>query len=265
VAEGETPAELVERVLRDGRVPPHRRAALQRELLDHFEDSAATRPVERAIRAFGDPAEITAALRALYRRESILLYCVKLVLLVAVGLGSATAILALTSVQFKAQCAAATAHTWHLASGVGTSLVVAAALVFGIIAWREAVGPRFGPLRAAVAVLAWTAACMGLLRFSPDGAAAVLWSIALLAGGLIVFRHSLRLSRVLLAVLVFAATITVLHAFSSVPIDFGVAVVCSTALVAAWMVTVAVAARLDRLFLDPFESTPTQIHPSGMT
>lgn len=107
MAERETPAELVERVLREGRVPPHRRAALRRELLDHFEDSAASRPVERAIRAFGDAAEVT----------------------------------------------------------------------------------------------------------------------------------------------------TTLHAFSSAPIRLGTAVVRSTALVAAWLVTVAVAARLDCLFLDPFQST----------
>jgi hypothetical protein len=257
VAECETPDELVERVLREGRVPPHRRAALRRELLGHFEDSAAIRPVERVIRAFGDAAEVTTALRALYRRESILLYCLKLVLLVAVGLGAATAILALVSLRPEAQpqCGAAAAGAWRLAPGYGTSLVVAAALVLGVIAWREATGPRFVPLRAAVAALAWGAACAWLLRFSPDGAAAVLWAVALLAGGLAVFRRSLRPPRVLLAVLVFAATITTLHAFSSVPIGLGAAVLRSTALVAAWLVTVAVAAQLDRLCLDPFQST----------
>ena len=45
----------------------------------------------------------------------------------------------------------AAAGAWRLAPGYGTSLVVAAALVLGVIAWREATGPRFVPLRAAVA------------------------------------------------------------------------------------------------------------------
>ena len=253
MAEHEGAASLVERVLREARVPPHRRAALRRELLGHFEDAAATRGLAQALRAFGDEAEIAAALRQAYRRESIALYVLKLLLVAGVALAVSAAALALASLRLEDVVSPATG--WRLAPGFGSSMIVAAALVTGVLAWREVSSRRFSIRRAAVAALAWALACMALLHLSPDGGAAVLWSVVLLAGGLASLRASTRPSRVLLAVAVFAASIAVLHAVSSVAIGIVPALARGAALVATWLATVGVASRLDPLFIDPFEPT----------
>ncbi|MGE5244826.1 MAG: HAAS signaling domain-containing protein [Betaproteobacteria bacterium] len=175
--------DAIDRIVAGAGVPGRAaRDDLRRELEAHFEDACADLSSAAALRRFGSPAEVTAALRRVYRRDVFLLAAARVGATLAVSAAAALAIEAAANLRPGA--------VWRLAPGFSYAAPVAVVVALALVGLREAsrcarrpwkdVAHRSASWLAAFAAFAAGEYLLHLARSVPFGAARALSAGAVL-------------------------------------------------------------------------------------
>ncbi|MEW5916957.1 MAG: hypothetical protein AB1762_11150 [Gemmatimonadota bacterium] len=148
-------AELVERIVRDAKVPNEdARDDLRRELLSHFEDA----PSDGAVDRFGSPAVVADEFKRAYGGRRRLLYAGKVIASIVVSVIVALAWQILVNLRLEPVSGALRIGSWYASSALISIFLIAVA----VLAWEIGVEPlctrlEHRPLRLLGAILALSA------------------------------------------------------------------------------------------------------------
>lgn len=229
-----------------------RRDELRRELRGHFEDSGQTAgALDGAVARFGNIGHIGDALRAVYRRDYVLLYIVKVGLCMAAAGMAAVLIETIASLRVEGH-----GDLWHLsphfADAAGFGVVLAVALV----AAAEATRAPFTWSRTLWCLGCYAALSVGASTVNADSVSAFVTAGVLATIGVGVARVATAwTSRILLTLTAFAVPEYLLHQSLGIPFGPVRSLTASAVLVVLWASTSAIITFSDRAFVDAFRTT----------
>jgi hypothetical protein len=243
--ESQIVAEMIERIVRDARLPGRAaRQQLRQELESHFAAAGSSPDALReATRRFGDPENLSTAFRYVYRWNYVVLYLLKVAASLIVSMAAALVIQVLVNLRVEFQ-----AEVWRLAPGFSKTAVISVGIVLGLAAAWEGARPPFDARRAVVAALAYAAVWTSVVLLGGQAIGVFGPATALVALGYVCSRLGLRPGRLLLTFAAFAAAIYAIHQAVSITLGPSQALVTSAVLVAVWASTVAILAQFDQAF-----------------
>jgi hypothetical protein len=237
-------AALIERIVARARIPGRaQRDDLRRELRTHFEETSSPEAVREAIRRFGAEALIGESLRDVYRWDFALWYLARVAAALVVSVAAALLIEVVVNVHVELQ-----AEVWRLAPGFWRAAGMSVAVVLGLVTVWEAGRRPFNRARAAVAVGAYAAICLGVRLLFLSGAGALVTAAILVAIGSLCSRLERWPPRLLVLVGAFAAVLYLNHVLLSVAFGPSRALMAGAILGAVWSSTVVILNRADRAF-----------------
>jgi hypothetical protein len=249
--DAETVTDLIDRVVREARIPGRKaREDVRRELASHFEDAACVPGgLPAALHRFGSEEMLTRRFHHVYRWDYLALYLAKVAASVIVSVAAALTVQVLVNLRLALQ-----AEALRLAPEFAKGARLSVAVVLGLVAAWEIGRRPFDGRRASIAVAAYAAVCVAVQWLFSAGLQAFGPATFLVGVGYVCARLDRRPARLLLTFCAFAVTIYAVHLAFSVALGPGRAVAASAALVAIWASTVAILSRLDHAFLNVFHT-----------
>jgi hypothetical protein len=254
MAEPDTVTVLIDRIVREARIPGRKaREDVRRELASHFE-AAASAPggLPAALHRFGSEEMLTRHFHDVYRWDYAALYLAKIAASLVVSVAAALAVQILVNLRLELQ-----AEALRLAPEFTRAARLSVAVVLGLVTAWEIGRQPFDGRRASIAVAAYAALCIAVQWLFSGGLQAFGPATFLVGVGYVCSRLDRRPARLLLTFCAFAVIIYFVHLGLSVALGAGRAVAASAALVAVWASTVAILSRLDHAFLNVF-TTPEE-------
>jgi hypothetical protein len=248
-------AALIERIVACARIPGRaRRDELRRELWTHFEEAKSSPDAAReAVRRFGAEAQVSAALRDVYRWDYAVWYFAKIAASIVASIAAALLIQVVVNLRVELQ-----AEVWRLAPGFSRAAGMSVAVVLGLITGWEAVRPPFRRARAAVAIGAYAAICLAVRVLFLTGAGGLIQATILVGIGHLCSRLDRWPQRLAALVGAFAAALYVNHLLLSVRFGPSRALIAGAILCAVWSSTVVILHHVDRAFARVFDPAQRQ-------
>jgi hypothetical protein len=243
--EGQLVTDLIERIVRDARLPGRAaREHLREELASHFAAAGSSpQALSGAVQRFGNPDMLTSAFRYVYRWDYAVLYLCKIAASVIVSMAVALAIQVLVNLRVEVQ-----AEVWRLAPGFSKAAIISVGVVLGLATAWEGVRRPFDSRRAVVALLSYAAVWVSVAVWA-GGAMAVFGPATLLVAlGYLCSRLGLRPRRLVLTFAAFAAAIYGIHQTVNISVPPAQAVLTSAVLLAVWASTVVILSQFDHAF-----------------
>jgi hypothetical protein len=246
--EREAVSALIDRIVRDARIPGRgAREELRRELQSHFDDAGNS---PGALRRFGNQAQVAEGFRRAYRWDYFALYLAKVAVSIIASVMAALLIQVLVNLRVEVQ-----AEALRLAPGFSKAAVLSVAVVLALVTAWEAVRKPFDIWRASIAIATYGALCLVVQSLFDRGFQAFGPAAVLVAIGYACSRLEWRSPRLALTFGVFAAAIYLIHLSVSVALGPARALATSAILVAVWACTMAILSLVDHAFLSVFSSS----------
>jgi HAAS domain-containing protein len=251
---------FIERIIAGAHIPSRaQRDDLRRELRSHFEEAGtSSEAIRNAIEHFGSETLVTESLQRVYRWDYLFLYFAKVA--ASIVASSAVALLIQVAVNLRVELKA---EVLRLAPGFSNAAGVSVAVVLALVTAWEVGRPPFNRSRAVLALSAYLVVCAVVQMLFAKSAGAFITGTILVVLGYLCSQLEPRPARLLLIFAVFAIELYGAHLMISVTFGPGRALLSSAVLVAVWISTVFILARMDHLFVNLFDNPKDNIHGNG--
>ncbi|HEX7137837.1 MAG TPA: hypothetical protein VF219_08325 [Vicinamibacterales bacterium] len=237
--------ELIERIVRDARLPGRAaREHLREELQSHFTAIGSSPDAVRdGVRRFGNPEVLTRAFRYVYRWDYAVLYLLKIAASVIASMAVALVIQVVVNLRLEVQ-----AEVWRLAPGFSKAAIISVGVVLGLATAWEGIRRPFDARRATAALLSYAVVWVSVAVWGGGSIGVFAPATLLVAVGYLCSRLGLRPTRLALTFAVFAGAIYGIHQTVHISVPPAQALLTSGVLLAVWASTVVILSQFDQAF-----------------
>jgi hypothetical protein len=237
----------------DARIADEAREHLFDAINDGIECGLSAEAAERAaFERFGDPDALAQEFARVYRWDYFAWYLAK----IAASVVAAVAVALILQVIFNLRVVLES-EAVQLAPSFSKAAIRSVAIVLGLAtAWE--IGRRpFALRRAAIALGAYVAVCLGAQVLFAQGLEAFGPATLLVGVGWLCTRLERRPARLLLTFSLFVAAIVAIHRMLNITVSAAGAASSSAALIAIWISTITIFVQCDRWFASPSSDPPS--------